>query len=174
PFRLRYHEATQREMSNTLFHFGDGLRRHRWPQQLSRAALKAGVVSGLELRYHQKNADQPIEVDDFLAPYEHWEILLKERGIDIYRVDASQDRLRARADLEGEYKVFLRRNGREKPDPVIEHDMAVLETVHSLRSKASSTLDAGAVLTTCDYFLYRFDWEANRQAGNSTSTVLPS
>src|SRR5207249_2967841 len=64
--------------------------------------------------------------------------------------------------------------GREKPDPVIEHDMAVLETVHSLRSKASSTLDAGAVLTTCDYFLYRFDWEANRQAGNSTSTVLPS
>lgn len=174
PFRLRYHDATSREMSNTLYYFGGELGKRKWPQKISRAAIQSGALSGIELRYHQKNAEHNIEVDDFLSPYDHWEILLKDRGIDIYRVDSSDQRLRARADLEADYREFLEKVGREKPYEAIQHDMAVLETVRSMRSKAKNTLDAGAILITCDYYLCRFDWESSRSDGQPSCGVLPS
>jgi hypothetical protein len=69
PFRLRYHAATSREMSNTLLFFGDELRSQRvWPQAISRAAVISPHLSSIELRYHEVNAQTPIEVEDFLAP----------------------------------------------------------------------------------------------------------
>jgi len=174
PFVSRYHEATIREMSNTLYHFGGELRKQKWPRKISSAAVKSGALSGIEFRYHQKNAEQPIEVDDFLSPYTHWEILLKDRGIDVYRVESTDRRLRARADLEADYRSFLESVRREKPYEAIQHDMAVLQTVRSLRSNARSTLDAGAILVTCDYYLYRFDWESSRNEGQPNCAVLPS
>ena len=174
PFILRYHEATTREMSNTLYYFGGELRKRKWPLHISRAAVQSGALSGIELRYHQKNSERSIEVDDFLSPYEHWDILLKDRGIDIYRVESSDQRLRARADLEVDYKDFLARVRREKPYEAIQHDMAVLETVRSMRSNAKTTLDAGAILVTCDYYLCRFDWESSRVEGKPNCAVLPS
>ena len=42
PFKLRYHDATTREMTNTLFYFGGELRRQKWPQNISRAAANWG------------------------------------------------------------------------------------------------------------------------------------
>jgi hypothetical protein len=63
---------------------------------------------------------------------------------------------------------------REKPHEAIQHDMAVLETVRSLRSNTKSTLDAGAIFVTCDYYLCRFDWEINHINGQQRCTILPS
>ena len=174
PFRLRYHDATSIEISNTIVHFGGELRKQKWPQQISRAAVQSGMFSGAELRYHEKNADESIDVDDFLAPHRHWEILFKDKEINIHRVDSSQERLRSRATLEADYKEFLKKHNREKPYEAIQHDMAVLETVRSMRSNARSTLDAGAILVTCDYYLCRFDWESSREEGNASCVVLPS
>ena len=159
PFRLRYHEATVREMSNTLFFFGKELNKQRWPQKISRAIVTSGALSGIELRYHSKNAEQPVSVDDFLAPLHHWQILLKDKGIDVYNTDSSQARLQARADLEAEYNAYLTEVHRQKPIDAIQHDMSLLETVQSLRTNAKSTLDSGALLVTCDYHLFRFDFE---------------
>lgn len=174
PFKLRYHETTSREMSNTLFHFGKELKKQKWPQQISRAAVESEALSGIEMRYHERNAEERIDVEDFLAPYNHWEILLKDRGINVYRVDSSEHRLKTRADLEADYKEFLLKLDREKPHEAIQHDMAVLETVRSLRSNAKSTLDAGAIFVTCDYYLCRFDWETNHINGQQRCTILPS
>ena len=175
PFKLRYHDATVREMSNTLSYYGSALKKHpQWPQSISRAVVRSDTLSGIELRYHQKNSEQRVDVDDFLSPYKHWDILLKDKDIDIYRVDSSQQRLQARADLEVDYKEFLTKVRREKPYEAIQHDMAVLETARSLQSNARSTLDSGAILVTCDYYLYRFDWESSRAADKQSCTVLPS
>lgn len=174
PFRLRYHEATVREMSNTLFFFGKELNRQKWPQKISRAIVTSGALSGVELRYHSKNAEHPVSVDDFLAPLQHWQILLKDKGIDIYKIDSSQARLKARADLEAEYNDYLASAHREKPIEAVQHDMTVLETVQSLRTNAKTTLDAGSLLVTCDYHLFRFDFEHSRKNDRHHSTVLPS
>jgi hypothetical protein len=174
PFKLRYHEATTREMTNTLFYFGGELRRQKWPQNISKAAANSGRMAGIELRYHQKNAEHRIEVEDFLAPYQHWAVLLKDQGIDVYKVVSSGERLRARADLEADYRAFLLKARKEKPAEAVQHDIAVLETVKSLRSTARSTLDAGALLVTCDHMLYRFDYETSRAQEKQGCTVLPS
>jgi uncharacterized membrane protein YvlD (DUF360 family) len=174
PFRLRYHEATVREMSNTLFYFGKELNKQKWPQKISRAIVTSGALSGVELRYHAKNAEQPVSVDDFLAPLQHWQILLKDKGIDVYNTDSSQARLLARANLEAEYNDYLKSVHREKPPEAVQHDMTVLETVQSLRTNAKTTLDAGSLLVTCDYQLFRFDFEHSRKDDRHHSTVLPS
>lgn len=175
PFKIHYHDATRRETSDTLTLIGDELNKKKWAQQISRAVLvRPEAFSSIELRYHQKNAEKAIEVEDFLSPYRHWELLLKDRGIDIYRVTSTADRLRRRADLEAEYKAFLLKIGHEKKPDAIQHDMAVLETVRSLRSNAKDTLSAGAVFVTCDSFLCRFDWENCRKEGKPICTVFPS
>jgi len=174
PFRLRFHEATAREMTNTLFYFGRELGKQKWPQKISRAAEASGHLSGIELRYHAKNAEQPVAVEDFLSPYEHWQVLLKDKGIDVFNAEASQDRLRSRADLEADYKDYLKAVHREKPVDAIQHDMTVLEAVQSLRTGARSTLEAGHLLVTCDYHLFRFDFERCRKQKRHHSTVLPS
>jgi hypothetical protein len=174
PFKLRYHEATVREMSNTLHYYGVELKKRKWPQSLSRAAVASGNLSGIELRFHEANAKLPLEPDDFFAPFQHWQVLLKDKGIDVYRAIARPEGLERRADLEAEYKDFLARQGKEKAFDAIQHDMAVLETVWRLRTNASSTLEAGALLVTQDYFLFRFDWERTRSEGQSTCTVLPN
>lgn len=174
PFRLRYHEATVREMSSTMYYFGKELKKQKWPQKISRAIVASGALSGVELRYHSKNAEQPVLVDDFLAPLQHWQLLLKEKGIEVYNTDSSQARLLARSDLEAEYKDYLTSVRREKPHEAVQHDMTVLETVQSLRTNAKTTLDAGSLLVTCDYQLFRFDFEHSRRNGRHHSTVLPS
>ena len=174
PFRLRYHEATVREMSNTLFYFGKELNKYKWPQKISRAIVTSGALSGVELRYHSKNAEQPVSVDDFLAPLQHWQILLKDKGIDVYNTESSQARLLARANLEAEYNDYLASVHREKPPEAVQHDMTVLETVQTLRTNAKTTLDAGSLLVTCDYHLFRFDFEHSRKDDRHHSTVLPS
>ena len=175
PFKLRYHEATKREIQGTIAVFGGRLRQRKWPSHLSRAAIESVDMSGIEVRYHQVNAENPVDVGDFLAPYLHWEILLKDKGIDIYNVDSSERRLRARADLEAEYKDFLlKRNRTDKTVDVIQHDMAVLETVRSLRSNGKNTLQAGAILVTCDHVLFKFDLESSRASRKPCSVDLPS
>jgi hypothetical protein len=108
--------------------------------------VASGSLSGIELRYHSKNAEQPVSVDDFTAPYQHWQVLLKDKGIDVYKTDSSETRLRARADLEADYNQYLISVNREKPIEAIQHDMTVLETVRSLRTNARNTLDAGCHL----------------------------
>jgi hypothetical protein len=52
--------------------------------------------------------------------------------------------------------------------------MTVLETVQSLRTNAKTTLDAGSLLVTCDYHLFRFDYEHSWKNDRHHSTVLPS
>ncbi len=174
PFRLRYHEATVREMSNTLHFFGKELGKQKWPQKISRAIATSGALSGIELRYHSKNAERPVSVEDFFAPLQHWQILLKDKGIDVYNTDSSQARLLARANLEAEYSDYLRNINREKPVDAIQHDMTVLDTVQCLRTNAKTTLDAGSLLVTCDYQLFRFDFEHSHIDGRHHTTVLPS
>lgn len=174
PFRLRYHEVTIREVSNTLHHFKEALRKKNWNQGISRAIVSSGALSGVELGYHTRNASTPVTVDDFFAPFEHWRILLKDTSIDVYNVTSNADQLLNRATLEAEYTEYLKGVNREKPIDAIQHDMAILDTVRSLRSKARNTLEAGSLLVTCDYHLFKFDFEQSRQARAPHSTVLPS
>jgi hypothetical protein len=54
------------------------------------------------------------------------------------------------------------------------HDVTVLDTVHQLRSKAKSSLEAGALFITCDILLYMFDWQTSHQQDRPACAVLPN
>lgn len=172
PLKLQYHEATLKELLSSISHYGDILRRHTWSQTLSRAATTSHFMSGIELKYHQKNAETRVDVDAFLRPYMHVDALLTGRKINVYKPQT--DRQTERAALESEYKMFLERLHKEKPYGLIAHDIAVLDCVRSLRNNVQSTLEVGALLVTCDYILYRFDSETSRNAKTMASVVMPN
>ncbi|MDD5153232.1 MAG: hypothetical protein PHR03_00975 [Desulfovibrionales bacterium] len=172
PFKLRYHLATERELLSTIDYYGSVLRARQWSRSLSRAAASANALSGIELKFHQLNAATGIDVATFLKKYEHLDILLKEKNISVYRRDS--ERLNERSDLFHEYQEFLKAKKNEKSYETIAHDTKVLDTVRQLRTTANSSLDAGALILTCDYLFYRFDWEQSRQQNLRASTVLPN
>ena len=173
PFRLRYHEATQRELNNTLIYCGKALRTRTWPKSLSRAAVTSRNLSGIEQRFHERNSSEVIDVAEFLRPYQHCDVLLREKGIEVFR--APDNRLAERNELFHEYQAFLEAHGKgDKAYETIQHDATLLDTVRHMKSRSSSSLDAGALIVTCDYYLYRFDWESARKEGGQACVVLPN
>jgi hypothetical protein len=173
PFKLYYHEATARELTNTVSYYTSVLQSRRWTQTLSRAAANSGYLSGIELKFHAANATNLIDVDEFLRPYHHFDELLKQKGIAIYR--SPGDRLPQRIELLHEYQEFLKRNGRgDKLYAAVDHDATVLDVTRQIRSSQKSTLGAGALLISCDYFLYRFDWETAQSHKSMPSVLLPN
>ncbi|MEA3224342.1 MAG: hypothetical protein U9Q07_00195 [Planctomycetota bacterium] len=95
PFKLRYHEATHKEMNSTISHYGSILRSRSWSRSLSRAAASSQILSGIEQKFHERNANGLIDVDEFLRTYHHFDHLLAEKDIKVFR--PHEDRLCARS-----------------------------------------------------------------------------
>jgi len=177
PFTLRYHAATREEFEVSLQYHGDKLRSSTWTQAMSRAAIRSSrAFSGIELKYHTRNAERPLDVTSFLKPYEHFDLLLREKGVDIYRAASKPERKQARADLLIDYEEFLAQKRKEKPAVSIDHDVTVIDTVLEIRERAiaGSSVKTGALLLTCDYTLYRFDQEYSRRNDRKACVLLPN
>ncbi len=152
PFRLRYHPATEHEMRETI-------------------ALHESMLRTQEKTSFHRNGATPLDAESFRKRYEHVEVLLKDQNITVYR--SQLQRKDGRTELLEKYRNFLASRGRMKANVVIEHDMAVLDAVHQIRSKATSTLEAEALFLTCDILLYVFDWEISKQQNRTACAVLP-
>ena len=172
PFDLLYHYRTEQEINASIANHKGVLLSRNWPRRLSRAATTSRYMSGIESMYHQRHAESGIDVESFFRRFEHVDILLKGKSITQFR--PKEDRLKERGILYNEYKDWLESKGRTKSYNLIDHDTTVLDQVRQLRSSAKTSLDAGALLITCDYTLFRFDWEASRGQGRTASTVLPN
>ncbi len=172
PFELRYHEATEREMRSTIEFYKQLIRSRNWSTGLSRAAITTRCISGIEGKYHQMNAERGIDADTFFKFYEHIDILLQNKNISIYRTSRQNEAEIFRIKLQ--YLEFLSKWRKDKPEKIIEHDMTILETMRYMRSEAKSSIEAKSMLITCDYSLYRFDWEISRSEGRLACVVLPN
>jgi hypothetical protein len=172
PFNLYYHEATKDETSRSIAYYSSRLRERHWDSSFSKVAITSPYISGIELKYHKLNSEFDFDVDSFLAPFKHFDVLLEDNNISLYSL--SEDRTSHYSKLQEEYKIFLKNRNIEKPDSAIEHDSKLLDTVRLLRSQKSSSLDAGALLITCDFQLFRFDWDTSRHNGTQPCVVLPN
>jgi hypothetical protein len=152
PFKLRYHPATGREMHETI-------------------SLRENELRKQEKAFFHRNGATPLDAEAFRKRFEHVEVLLKDQNITVYR--SQFQKKDGRSELLEKYRSFLATRGRMKPNIVIEHDMDVLDAVHQIRSKSTSTLEAEALFLTCDILLYVFDWEISKQQNRSACTVLP-
>jgi len=177
PFKLYYHEETINEIRRTLDAIGRRLRRQRWQPSVSRAAIRLGQLTGLELRYHEKNGEFPVDPDVFLSKYEGIVELLKDRGFMIYRDSYRQtdQDTEKKGQLIAEYDEFVQRvRKRSKPYEALNHDIVVWDTVRRIRGKGASILDIGALFLTADFYLYLFDWQHLRSPQEPGHVVLPS
>jgi hypothetical protein len=175
PFKLKYHLVTQRELSRTLFYYQKELRSTNWGRNISKAIIESNApISGIEKQYHQKNAETRINVDDFFSPFRQLPLLIENMGITLYNVDPDENDLRARADLEAEYRDFINIVNKDKSEAAIEHDINLLYSVRRQRTSSRSIIEAGTLLMTYDYTLFRFDIENSRNNMKPSSVVLPS
>lgn len=178
PFTLYYHQTTLEELRRTIWALGSQLREQKgWRQETSRAALRNGNFNALELQYHEKNAESPLDVQVFLSKYEHVETLLAEFDFRIFRSRASTTELdEERFRLVAEYKEYIESRQPQRPRlyEALNHDMTVWQTVKSLHNGNSPALNAGAFLLTIDYYLYGFDWQCLRQQNTIGSVLLPN
>lgn len=173
-FRLRYHQATLREMREAIDIIGSKLGTQGRTQENGKFPNYSPLFHSLKVdaEHYQRNGATPIDADSFRKRYEHLDVLLKNKNIFVYRTDS--ERRRERAELLDKYQQFLLSRGRTKPDVLVDHDITLLDTVHQLRSKAKSSLEAGALLVTRDTLLYMFDWETSQQQDRPACTVSPS
>jgi hypothetical protein len=173
PFKLRYHERTQREIRDTASYYGGILKSSYWPTSLSKAAVASGRLSGIENKFHELNSRGHVDVKEFLRPIEHFDVVVADMDIKLYRI--SQDRTKECATLNTEYAAFLQKYSRkDKPYEVIQHDVVLLDTVSQLRSTAPSTLEAGTLILTCDFTLYLFDQAQAKKENRLPCVILPN
>jgi hypothetical protein len=175
PFKLYYHERTLDEIRRTLNYLGERLTRVRWTPSLSRAAVRAGTLSSLELRFHELNAKSHIDAEVFLERYErHISELLESLGFKIYREAEGGPTVEERGRLTAEYAAYLKEARKpEKAYPTIDHDMSVWLSLQRLRTRGRSVLESGAVFLSNDFLLYRFDrFHLTKKAGIQT-VVMP-
>ena len=169
PFDLRCHEATERELLSTFDGMAAGLRSTVWSPAMSAAASKAPYINSITRRYHERNAEAAISADSFLQPYEHIDVIIREKGVTLYR-DRNAPPPQKVYDLQHDFEGFLRGRNRERTYEAVIHDMTVLEAVRRLRSASQSSLEARALFVTNDVMLYLFDKETSR---SQTTTILP-
>lgn len=177
PFRLYFHEETLLELRRVIQTTADHLKPYRWSQALSRAAISTGRLKGVNLRYHMKNAESPIDPEVFLTKYEHMEQLLSEHGFVMYRrPPPNSDFDNERYQLVAEYKHYLeqRRPFRIKPYEAINHDMTIWQAAKGLRKKSPNVFGNGAFVLSTDYLFYEFDWEHLRENADLGLVVFPN
>jgi len=172
PFELIYHKETEKELLTSIENKEGILGSQNWSRNISRAATTSRFLSGVESKYHQRYAETGIDVKSFFKPYKHSDILLAQKNIKLFTPET--DRVREKSELINEYSEYIKVKYKEKTYALIDHDMTVLDIVRSLRSNSKSTLEAGTLLITCDYMLYKFDWETSKPKGILPCTILPN
>jgi hypothetical protein len=184
PFKLYIHQTTLDEIERTVSGIGHRLLERRWPSELSRAAISSkrvlGALTGLEYKYHELNAVQPIEPKNFLSKYRHVEELLADYAVKVFREPFNtlfaQDE--DRGQLIAEYGEFVkeRRPNEPKPYEALDHDITVWLAVRARRTPGQRTPIAGGVLfVTLDRIFKAFDRKFLRHyTGGIASVALPS
>lgn len=172
PFTLLYHERTLRELDQVIGHFQSYLSTKEWTTPIAKAALEEANLPGVIKHYLKARLKTGVSVADFFRPFRHAREILDDRGL-VFQ-PAGETRHDERYEIFHDYRAFLEARGKKKRYRQIEHDSALLDAVRAERLAAASTLHAGALLLTYDYFLYRFDWESSKRQGVSPSVVLPN
>jgi hypothetical protein len=174
PFYLKRHPRTEREILSSVNKYETDFLQRQWSKRISRAAMTSRFLTGVELRYHQAFIETGIDVESFFRPFHHADVLLDEKSIARFD-DLNNDQITERvATLITDYTEYLGPRAKKKTYGMIAHDMVLLDFVRQLRSGAKSTLEAEALLITCDYNLYSFDWKTSKAQGAMPCTVLPN
>ncbi len=172
PFSLKFHERTQRELISSIDGYRNRINAQKLSASLGRAALTSPYLSGVEHKFYEQYVNEGIDSDSFFRRFSHVEELLHIHKITPFT--STKNRLKERAALFHSYQNFLLFKEKNKQYELIDHDATVLDEVRQLRSTSISSLNANALLVTCDYQLYLYDWEYSKKGSSMPCVVLPN
>lgn len=183
PFKLCVHERTFKEILDILDAVRTRLQRTRFTPALSRAYIQIansrGINGfGLEKRFHTLNAERQVDVEAFLARFNHIEELLKDRGIQRYNQAGADLNTESKGAHIAEFEHFLK--GRRRGDrpsrryEALDHDITVWMFLQRQRQETTSAIKSGALLLSNDYSLHAFDrsYLMNTAEGKHAPTVV--
>ncbi len=184
PFTLYYHAKTLAELTHTVEEAAHRLQRQTWTPNLSRALVRipwnVSRVSGIEMRFHQLNAQGSIDPAAFCSRYQSPAGLLADFGLRIYRppeLPEGQDRLELRSTVIADYKEYLKRHPRRKNTNYakLDHDASLWMLAKDQQAPTrKGPLFAGSFFLSSDYVLWKFDREVLRPIyGSRPVVVLP-
>ena len=178
PFTFCYHDRTIDEFQRTVAFFSGRLRGQVWRQEISRAAVRNGQLSGIELKYHELNSETPIDPSIFLTRYEQAMNLLADQGFTPYEKESNgtTSGMSELSDMIAEYRAFIedRYPYKDKSYEAIDHDMRVLLTVRGLQQTTGSILTTGAFFLTADNSLFAYDTAQSQPQRTFGSVILPN
>ena len=179
PFQLYCHERTLREFSEIRESVKLRLSAKRYSTQLSQAYVQWGEThhaSGVEMRFHRLNAEGEVDVEAFLARFDHIEELLAAKRVRIYRQNGPDLNITTKGEYIAEFQHFLqqRRPGRPRPYEALDHDVTLWMYLQRIRSSSKSALRAGALVLSHDLALRSFDktFLMRQSDAKGTATVV--
>ncbi len=177
PIKLYYHEETIREFGTFIKAARYDLGNTNWQPSVSRAFLSNVNLSVLERKFHETNAQHPIDVGTFLSYYERIENILNRHGFEKYLFPPVTESEEAEVyQLSVAYEEYMSKANTtwDRTNAAIYHDMKVWRAVASIQpSHANSIFDAHAIFMTADYHLYRFDRTYLKKPNTIGVVVLP-
>ena len=180
PYQLYYHERTLKELRELVDSASHRLLGGaRFTPEVSRAVTKwadrTTKLSGIERRYHALNAAHPLDPKVFLSKLQHFEDLLGDKGLRLYRESGPDLDVNLKGEYVAEFEHFLKSRNKERPYMARDHDIVLWMSLQRQRQRASNALKTGALLLTHDYLLFDFDAKFLRRKDEShvATAVLP-
>ncbi len=149
-----------------------------WQQSVSQAVLGSYGTSGIDLRYHELNAQRPTSPSAFVQKFRYVRELLDERGIKVF--DNEKNDPFESATEKGlwiaEYDEYINQHRPNNPKhhETLAHDMVLLFTVRARRDLAVNALRSGSLALTLDRSLFYFDRTKLTNDFEIGSVMLPN
>lgn len=172
PFAFKYHKETERELLRSVAGASESLRQKIWKANISETLKNSPFVSGIERKFHERNAQSKADVSMFLKPYENISRIVQQQGITIDNREVEWGA--GVNELYHEYDEYLQTVEKGKSYEAMQHDMRLLWLARTMRSNVKSPLQAGTLLLTCDGRLYNFDVHNSRKHGRWPTAILPN
>jgi len=185
PFKLYCHSKTVDELTRTLDAAIERLTSRTWTQQVSRAVVslpwQTFKLTGIEMRFHQLNAEQPTSPRAFSARFASPIALLGELGLQIYRepdIVEGSERMELRATIADQYKEFLQKSPRRRKTHYekLDHDarLWMVARNHQIPTNRRGTLFSGSFVLSSDLWFWRFDRQVlGKDYSSKPIVVLP-
>lgn len=176
PFKFLCHPETILELERYFHNVRERLNGKSWSQEISKAAVKIGDLSGAELKFHELNSRSKTDVGVFFTQFEHIEALLEEWGVEIATPSAfTAEEDFSRHEMVAQYDEYLKENRSQgsKPYKSCDHDVILWKTVERGIKSSKTIVDNDSVILTKDYHLFIFARKHLRRPGVVAPIVLP-
>ena len=172
--KVRVSAQTQKELTARLKYDSKVLMKFPTTTNLAQAGYKYRTADNYVSTYWHQARTTHVSVDDFIAYYQNYDILLEADQIVLEKVEVDEEALIERARYFYE-KMSLRDPYHEKSDSGLWHDAYNLAYVQKMqKADAKTSIDTGCLFLTTDQALTSFQREDHELKEYPPIVIAPS